>query len=257
MEENTGKLRIEVVRLQNCIVKIINGRPVVFGEAGKDEKDALVYIFEEEEAFNAALDAGMIPVGTLIVKTYDEVEMAGGPFDDALSDVSENAVQNKVITNALSKKSSLGEYGMSKICPVDTTDVTETDSGLVLGAIEKNASVEGTIASEVEKLKTELTWKLMCENSSKSQIPNFDDYIQRGAKEFYVRISDGYFIYTKMFPSTENVFYEWQGDGESQVCVWYYKRFLTQGEQIGIEKMKKDGSDFEPNDAKIDVYYRQ
>lgn len=69
----------------------------MFGETGKDNMDSLVYIFEEEEAFNAALDAGMIPVGTLIVKTYDEVEMAGGPFDDALSDVSENAVQNKVI----------------------------------------------------------------------------------------------------------------------------------------------------------------
>lgn len=83
--------------MKNCIVKIINGVPVVFGETGKDNMDSLVYIFEEEEAFNAALDAGMIPVGTLIVKTYDEVEMAGGPFDDALSDVSENAVQNKVI----------------------------------------------------------------------------------------------------------------------------------------------------------------
>lgn len=83
--------------MKNCIVKIVNGVPVVFGEAGKDDMDSLVYIFEEEEAFNAALDAGLIPVGTLIVKTYDEVEMAGGPFDDALSDVSENAVQNKVI----------------------------------------------------------------------------------------------------------------------------------------------------------------
>ena len=83
--------------MKNCIVKIINGVPVVFGETGKDNMDSLVYIFEEEEAFNAALDAGLIPVGTLIVKTYDEVEMAGGPFDDALSDESENAVQNKVI----------------------------------------------------------------------------------------------------------------------------------------------------------------
>lgn len=83
--------------MKNCIVKIVNGVPVVFGEAGKDDMDSLVYIFEEEEAFNAALDAGLIPVGTLIVKTYDEVEMAGGPFDDALSDESENAVQNKVI----------------------------------------------------------------------------------------------------------------------------------------------------------------
>lgn len=83
--------------MKNCIVRIVNGVPVVFGETGKDNMDSLVYIFEEEEAFNAALDAGMIPVGTLIVKTYDEVEMAGGPFDDALSDVSENAVQNKVI----------------------------------------------------------------------------------------------------------------------------------------------------------------
>lgn len=90
--------------MKNCIVKIINGVPTVFGEAGKDDMDSLVYIFEEEETFNAALDAGLIPVGTLIVKTYDEVEMAGGPFDDALSDESENAVQNKVLTKELEKK---------------------------------------------------------------------------------------------------------------------------------------------------------
>lgn len=131
--------------MKNCIVKIINGVPTVFGEAGKDDMDSLVYIFEEEEAFDAALAAGLIPVGTLIVKTYDEVEMAGGPFDDALSTESENAPQNKVVANALSVKSSLTEYGMSKICPVETNDATESN-GLVLGAVEKNALVEGTLA---------------------------------------------------------------------------------------------------------------
>lgn len=89
----------------NYIVKIENGKPVIFGVAGSErDGTAPTYIFETKEAFDAALEAGMIPIGALIIKTYDAIEMAGGPFDDALSDKSENAVQNKVLTKELEKK---------------------------------------------------------------------------------------------------------------------------------------------------------
>lgn len=64
--------------MKNCIVKIANGVPVVFGETGKDDMDSPVYVFEEEEEFNNALNAGKIPVGTLIVKAYEEEETAVG-----------------------------------------------------------------------------------------------------------------------------------------------------------------------------------
>lgn len=85
-------------------------------------------------------------------------------IDDFLSTVSSNAVQNRIVTAALNRleqlenetralRASLESFGLVKIAPVDLVDVTE-DNGLVLGAKEKNASVEGTLASEIEKLKT-------------------------------------------------------------------------------------------------------
>ena len=149
--------------MNRCIVKIVGGKPVIFGEAGGDDGDAPVYIFEEEEAFDAALAGGLIPVGALIVKTYDEIEMAGGPFDDALSDESENAVQNKIIAaeverldqsiaDALALRASLTGFGPGKVCPVGLTDATEAN-GLLLGAFEKNPAFNGSLAQGIELLK--------------------------------------------------------------------------------------------------------
>ena len=112
----------------------------------------------------------MIPVGALVVKTYDTVEMAGGPFDNALSPESENAVQNKVIetevkkldkaiSDAVALRASLTGFGMGKICPTDLVDATE-DNGLVLGAKEKNASVSGSLANQIETLDSLVLKKL-------------------------------------------------------------------------------------------------
>ena len=88
----------------NYIVKIVEGKPVIYGMAGKDGKDAPVYVFEDEESFNAAFEAGMIPVGAVVIKTYDGEESAGWTFDDTLSEESENAPQNKVVTIHIKKQ---------------------------------------------------------------------------------------------------------------------------------------------------------
>lgn len=85
-------------------------------------------------------------------------------IDDYLSLVSSNAVQNRIITAELNLikelveqnkqlieetkalRASVEEFGLSKICPVGVTDVTE-NNGIVLGAVEKNESIEGTISN--------------------------------------------------------------------------------------------------------------
>lgn len=145
----------------NYTVRIVNGKPVVFGIAGKKDNGAPVYVFEEEEAFEAALAEGMIPVGSIVIKTYDAVEMAGGPFDAELSNESENAPQNKAvkeavdrldqsIADALALRASLTGFGFAKICPVETTDVTEA-GGVVLGGFEKNAAIMGSLANKIQK----------------------------------------------------------------------------------------------------------
>lgn len=85
-------------------------------------------------------------------------------IDDYLSLVSSNAVQNRIITAELNLikelveqnkqlieetkalRASVEEFGLSKICPVSVTDVTE-NNGIVLGAVEKNESIEGTISN--------------------------------------------------------------------------------------------------------------
>lgn len=166
----------------NYIVKIKNGKPVIYGTAGKENDGAPVYVFQEKEAFDAALAEGLIPVGALIVKTYDEIEMAGGPFDDALSDESENAVQNKIISaeverldqsiaDALALRASLTGFGLGKVCPVGLTDATEAN-GLLLGAFEKNASIEGSISNEIKE-NTENIQKIPAQIKSNLYMDSF------------------------------------------------------------------------------------
>lgn len=163
--------------MKNYIVKIENGKPVIYGDVG-DENDgtAPTYIFETEESYNAALADGLIPVGALIVKTYDAVEMAGGPFDAALSEESENAVQNKIIAaqvarldqaiaDAVALRASLTGFGMGKITPVDVTDITEAD-GRVLGGFEKNPAFAGSLANKIENKTMEETILLTFQEST-------------------------------------------------------------------------------------------
>lgn len=105
-------------------------------------------------------------------------------IDDYLSLVSSNAVQNRIITEALNQIKELAEqnaqiieetkalrasieaFGLSKVCPVETTDVTETDSGLVLGAFEKNASVAGTLANLISVVSSGFSEYMKKENNS-------------------------------------------------------------------------------------------
>ena len=154
--------------MANFVVKVVDGKPVIFGSAGKDT-GVPCYVFEDEEAYDAAMAEGLVPVGSLIFKTYDGAEMAGGPFDTELGD-SDNAVQNRVvkaaidridqsIAEALALRASLTGFGLAKICPLDLTDVTE-DNGMVLGAVEKNASIEGTISNIFSNRLTSLINKL-------------------------------------------------------------------------------------------------
>ena len=150
--------------MANFVVKVVDGKPVIFGSAGKDT-GVPCYVFEDEEAYDAAMAEGLVPVGSLIFKTYDGAEMAGGPFDTELGD-SDNAVQNRVvkaaidridqsIAEALALRASLTGFGLAKICPLDLTDVTE-DNGMVLGAVEKNASVSGSLANEINATKLKI-----------------------------------------------------------------------------------------------------
>ena len=182
--------------MQNCIVKIINGRPVVFGEAGKDEKDALVYIFEEEEAFNAALDEGLIPVGTLIVKTYDEVEMAGGPFDDALSDVSENAVQNKVITNEINNLNEKTD-ALTNIFKIQQV-VFETKTATANSPVSVSSSlpvIEGYSPAGIISIDT-----------GSFQRCFISDYLIRNDNTIYLGLWNAYGVDTEIHPNA-NVLY--------------------------------------------------
>lgn len=95
-------------------------------------------------------------------------------IDDYPSLVSSNAVQNRIITAELNLikelveqnkqlieetkalRSSIETFGLSKICPVGATDVTE-NNGMVLGAWEKNPTVEGTIGNLLNTTRTEFT----------------------------------------------------------------------------------------------------
>lgn len=60
------------------------------------------------------------------------------------------AENQRLIAEAQALRATLDSFGLSKICPVDVTDVTEAN-GMVLGAWEKNASVEGSLANNIIK----------------------------------------------------------------------------------------------------------
>lgn len=116
-------------------------------------------------------------------------------IDDYLSLVSSNAVQNRIITAALNQIKQLAEqntqiieetkalrasieaFGLSKICPVDTTDVTEANNGLVLGAIEKNASLSGSLSNILSNKTSELRRDCVC---AKGEFPDLNEITETG-----------------------------------------------------------------------------
>lgn len=63
--------------------------------------------------------------------------------------ISENS---RIIEETRVSRAGIENFGLSKICPVGTMDATEAD-GLVCGAMEKNASVEGSLANEISNTK--------------------------------------------------------------------------------------------------------
>ena len=149
------------------IAKVINGEIQLFATEGEKNEGAPVYVFETKEDFDAAVEGNLIPVGAIIVKTYDGTEMAGGPFDGELSEESDNAVQNKVlaakmaqldqaIADVLALRAGLETFGMAKICPVGVTDATEAN-GMVLGAFEKNPALEGTLGYGLRAVKESIS----------------------------------------------------------------------------------------------------
>lgn len=115
-------------------------------------------------------------------------------IDDHLSLVSSNVVQNRIITaelNLIKKlveqnkqlieetkalRASVEEFGLSKICPVGVTDVTE-NNGMVLGAWEKNASVNGTISNIFSNKVSELRRDSVC---AKGEFSDLNDIIETG-----------------------------------------------------------------------------
>lgn len=106
-----------------------------------------VYFFDTYADYEAA--APMLPEECMFV-TLDDVDTGGFEFDSELSETSENAVQNKIITAALRKKASFDSPGVVQF--TDSETVTDRNSGLALWAGEKNAALEGTLANSIERI---------------------------------------------------------------------------------------------------------
>lgn len=132
-----------------------------------------------QEEMDEQLASGDLEPGSVVFLT-GEAEGTNGLaiiVDKELNENSVHAIRNSAVAKAINAanaliaenqrliaetqalRSTLDSFGLSKICPVDVTDVTEAN-GMVLGAWEKNASVSGTIgnliSSESGKRKTML-----------------------------------------------------------------------------------------------------
>ncbi len=136
------------------------------------------------------------------------------PVDDFLSLISSNAVQNRIVTAALERleqlenetralRASLESFGLAKICPVDLTDVTE-DNGMVLSAVEKNASLTGTLANSITMVEGKIPRAKVSQymvTTSKNLAGNYSAEIDLSTKEDFPEntisiISLGAFEYT-------------------------------------------------------------
>lgn len=88
------------------------------------------------------------------------------PIDSILNKKSKNAIENKAVAEAIEQiesdiarleglKASLSQYGSVKLSAA--TDVTDS-AGLALPVTEKNPSIDGTLANEIEKIENRFLW---------------------------------------------------------------------------------------------------
>lgn len=123
-----------------------------------------------QEEMDEQLASGDLEPGSVVFLT-GEAEGTNGLaiiVDKELNENSVHAIRNSAVAKAINAanaliaenqrliaetqalRATLDSFGLSKICPVDVTDVTEAN-GMVLGAWEKNASVEGSLANNIIK----------------------------------------------------------------------------------------------------------
>lgn len=113
------------------------------------ENGVPVFVFDTKEEYDQ--HAPTLPEPCVVI-TLDDIDTGGFEFDSAIDPESENAVQNKVIAAALETlrdKATFERLGMVRF--TDATTVTDQNSGYALSAIEKNASVEGSLANIINK----------------------------------------------------------------------------------------------------------
>lgn len=114
-----------------------------------------VFVFDTKEEYDQ--HAPTLPEPCVVI-TLDDIDTGGFEFDAAIDPESENAVQNKVIAaalEALRDKANFDRPGMVQF--TDSPTVTDRNSGLGLSAVEKNSTVEGSLANETKKLKESLS----------------------------------------------------------------------------------------------------
>lgn len=160
-----------------------DGKPGISYPDGKtifaDENGMLTGATEgkrlKQEEMNDQLTSGELETGNVVYLT-GPAEGTDGlvvKVDAELNADSVHAIRNSAVTNAINAanaliaenqrliaetqalRSTLESFGLSKICPVGVTDATEAN-GIVLGAWEKNPSVDGSLASEVRKIANEM-----------------------------------------------------------------------------------------------------
>lgn len=126
-----------------------------------------VFVFDTKEEYDQ--HAPTLPEPCVVI-TLDDIDTGGFEFDAAIDPESENAVQNKVIAaalEALRDKANFDRPGMVQF--TDSPTVTDRNSGLGLSAIEKNASVEGTIAHNISNQEKSLA---SCAKMHPRSLPN-------------------------------------------------------------------------------------
>lgn len=157
-----------------------DGKTIQMDENGMLTGTPLDFSGTWDELF-AGIDSGEVKDGMVgyVKGTKSDPDNPNHPnnllldFDDYLSLYSSNAPQNRIVTAMLNQINALAEqnaqliedikelrartdaWGLSKICQVDVTDITE-DNGMVLGGWEKNASKAGTLARRIEENRQKL-----------------------------------------------------------------------------------------------------
>lgn len=129
-----------------------DGKTILMDENGIISGSSLDFVGTEEELDQKMQEENM--EGTTVFLKGVNMVVPGTTIDSALSETSENPVQNKVINqefeNVKAMRGSDTEYGMVKL--TNATDITDS-TGLAVPASELNAAVEGTLANEINLLK--------------------------------------------------------------------------------------------------------